>query len=126
MKQVLISFVGSNDEGKLMGKPDGAVLTLLSKMKFDEIYLLWNPTKEGKNFFAIADYLKKEILIRKRSKKVNLYAFELDNVTDHNEIYPKLLDFCKSIEKNNTEYTAAIALHMKKRYRENILSAIFI
>lgn len=112
MKTSLITFVGINDSGKLINKKheDGAILTVLSERKFNEIHLLWNPTKDNRNFYNIASYLKNEILKRKYCIEENIYLhpFECNYVTDHNEIYPKLLKVCKSLPKNRI-YTAAIA-----------------
>lgn len=106
-RKIFISFIGTNDAGKLNGKPDGAILTALKALKkADEVYLLWSPSDTFKNISA---YLKKEIIKRKLSHKVNSIPFDLDDVTDHNEIYPKLLDFCKVNLPVNPEIIAAIA-----------------
>ena len=40
--QILLSFVGSNDGGKLLGKPDGDVLTALKNEKFVLNFLISN------------------------------------------------------------------------------------
>lgn len=41
---------------------------------------------------------------------MNLHKFDCKNVTDHNEIYPKLLEICKELNISpDREYTAAIA-----------------
>ena len=105
--KVFVSFVGVNDAGKLIGKDDGAILTALKALKkVDKVHLLWSPTGKFKD---IANYLKKEIFNTKYCKDIFLQTFDLDNVTDHNEIYPKLLEFCKCNFKENEEVTAAIA-----------------
>ena len=105
--KVLVSFVGTNDAGKLIGKDDGAILTALTALKkIDKVHLLWSPTG---NFKDIANCLKKEITKRKISNNVILHPFDLDDVTDHNEIYPKLLDFCRDNLTTDEEVTAAIA-----------------
>ena len=108
-KKLLVSFIGNNDAGKLIGKNDGAILTLLSKRKFEEIHLLWNPSENKDiNFYKIAKYVKSEIIKRGYSNEIILHAIELNNVTDHNEIYPKLLRFCKSLnlDENSEVYSA--------------------
>ncbi|MCC6866860.1 MAG: hypothetical protein IT280_11965 [Ignavibacteria bacterium] len=105
--KIFVSFVGINDAGKLNGKDDGAILTALKALKkVDKVQLLWSPTG---NFRDIANYLKNEIINKKYCKNIFLHTFDLDNVTDHNEIYPKLLEFCKCNFKENEEVTAAIA-----------------
>lgn len=108
---MLLSFVGSNDAGKLAGGSDGAVLTVFKQRKFDEVHLFWN-SSEAKNisFEQIAGYLKKEIVERGYCSKVILHRFDCDDVTDHNEIYPKLLGLCRSLETDDEkEFTAATA-----------------
>lgn len=98
MKQtynILISFVGGNDAGKLYGKKDGAILTLIKARQFNEINLIWTKSEKEKfDGYKIAKYLEKEIKARKHCRVVYLHLFELEDVTDHNEIYPKLLELC--------------------------------
>ena len=111
MRHFLVSFVGSNDAGKLVGKQDGAILTALKKKRFDEIHLLWNPSKDAvRDFKKIAEYLKSEIVTRKYCSQVYLHEFDCQDVTDHNEIYPKLLEVCLSFgPAKGKKFTAAIA-----------------
>lgn len=105
--EILISFIGKNDAGMLDGKPDGAILTALKALKkVDEVYLLWSPNEEYKK---ISSHIKTEIIKRKYAVRVNTIPFDLDDVTDHNEIYPKLLDFCQTNLKHGAEVIAAIA-----------------
>ncbi len=105
--KILISFVGTNDAGKLDGKPEGAILTALHALpKFDEIILLWSPTGNFKN---ISKHLECEIIGNSFSKAVKLVPFDLDDPTDHNEIYPKLLDFCRNNLNENSDNIAAIS-----------------
>lgn len=110
-KSVLISFIGTNDAGALNNKNDGSVLTVLKNRKFDEATLLWTSYyKPEINYDFISRYVKNEIEKRGYVTKVRRYYFDLDDVVDHNEIFPKLLSH---LRKNfNPEYvkvTAAIA-----------------
>lgn len=109
--RVLLSFVGTNDQGKRMGKDDGAILTVFKRRSFDEVHLLWNPTdKKEIDFQDIANYVRGEIVKRGLCNRVILHRFDCKNVTDHNEIYPKLLSFCRSLGASTKKsYTAAIA-----------------
>ncbi len=105
--KILVSFVGTNDAGKLDGKSEGAILTALGALpKFDEIILLWSPTG---NFKKISKHLENVIIKYNFSKKVKLVPFDLDDPTDHNEIYPKLLDFCRNNLNESSENIAAIS-----------------
>lgn len=107
MRNVLISFIGTNDNNR---EKDGAVLTVFKdkNSKYDEVHLLCN-NSEFIDFIGIANYVRAEIIKRKYCKKVSIHIFECDDVTDHNEIYPKLLKFCKYIFSDASNYTAAIA-----------------
>ncbi|MCX8057591.1 MAG: RNA repair transcriptional activator RtcR family protein [Ignavibacteria bacterium] len=109
IKKILLSFIGTNDAGKLMGQEDGAILTILKQMKYDEIILLYNSSSEI-DFKGIGLYLIKEIKKRKLSNKVLLFELNINDVVDHNEIYEKLKTFCDTLPKNEfIEYTASIS-----------------
>jgi len=95
-REILVSFVGTNDAGTMRGPSDGAILTALANRKFDAANLLWNPTKD-RNFEQIAEHVRNEAIKRGYCEKVSLHEFECKDVTDHNEIYPKLLDFCRML-----------------------------
>lgn len=109
--KVLLSFIGTNDAGKLLGKNDGAILSSLINEQFDKIILLWNETELGEiKFSDILINLKREIKRRKLVKKIEDNEFFFDDVTNHNEIYTKLKEFTDTLEKNNnTKYAAAIS-----------------
>jgi hypothetical protein len=107
---ILISFVGSNDAGKLLGKNDGAILTLLKARKFDEVNLIWTKSEKEKfDGYKIAKDLEKEIKARKHCFSVYLHSFELEDITDHNEIYPKLLELCRDKFENRLRTIKLIA-----------------
>lgn len=110
-KKTFISFVGNNDS--VTGDKDGAILTALKadgyKNSFDEIVLIWTLSpKSEKSFFKIAEDVKEKILKDKLCKSVSLIQMDLMNVTDHNEIYPKLLQLLKSLNPRN-EVTVCIS-----------------
>ncbi len=111
IKNIFLSFVGSNDAGNLIKQNDGAILTALANQKFDEVILLWNqPKSKEVDFLAIAQYLKKEISKRKLAKKVSLHEIALSDPTDHNEIYIALKNFTDKLPKGEAlKYTAAIS-----------------
>lgn len=109
-----MSFIGTNDAGKLFSKSDGAILTALGyykKKNFDTIYLLWTSSKKERiNYDKISQYVKDEILKRKLCRDVKRVYLDIDNVTDHNEIYPKLLGFLRTnVDNSTSNATAAIA-----------------
>lgn len=113
MKTSLISFVGTNDRGtdNKGEKSEGAILTALRERKFNTLHLIYNPTKSGNNnFYDIAIHVRDTAVKKKYFNKsdIFLHSFECENVTDHNDIYPKLLKLCVSLPKG-IEYTAAIA-----------------
>ncbi|MBN2572365.1 MAG: hypothetical protein JXA68_09580 [Ignavibacteriales bacterium] len=110
-KDILLSFVGTNDAGKLSGDKDGAILNCLSLDKFDSVYLLWNKNTSGQiTFEEIVKYLKDEIKKRKLAKNIYDFEFSFNDVTDHNEIYKKLKIFTDSLNKSKEfSYTAAVS-----------------
>ena len=114
-KKILISFVGSNDAGKLLGENDGAILTALQNENFDEVILLWNEGEvKGKDkvvkYSEIVRQIRREIKNRKLATKSSDEEFVFNDVTDHNEIYQKLKEFADTLEKNeNISYTASIS-----------------
>lgn len=109
--KILLSFVGTNDAGKLLEKPDGAILTALKNEKFDIVYLLWNKGSSNKiSYQEISEYLKKEIKKRKLAQKIFINELHIKNVTDHNRIYVTLKDFTDNLPKSEElEYKAAIS-----------------
>ncbi len=110
-KEILISFVGSNDAGKQNGGGDGAILTALANQKFDEAILLWNQSKRSQNDFKkITSYLRAEIKKRKFARDVRTIELMISDVTDHNKIYETLKTFCDGLDKSSSKkYTAAIS-----------------
>jgi hypothetical protein len=111
IKNIILSFVGSNDAEKLINQNDGAILTALTNQKFDEVILLWNQTSIKKpNYSFISNYVKREILKRKLASKVTLIELKIKDVTDHNEIYASLKNFADQLLKaEKINYTAAIS-----------------
>ena len=95
----------------MTGSSDGAILTIFRSRKYDEVRLIWNESKtQHINLYKIAKYVKNEILDRGYCKSVKLHKIELNSVTDHNEIYPKLLAICNKINPSpNKHFTAAIS-----------------
>ncbi len=104
-----ISFIGTNDAGKLSQNDDGAVLTILKGRKFDKIILLYNAGGIIKNlniaYKDIAEYLKKEIIERNYCKpeKISINELIFEDVADHSSVYPVLLDYLQKTFPNATE-----------------------
>lgn len=108
-KKVLLSFVGFNDAGKLVGKKNGAILTAVKNEKFNEVILLWNDSKiEDITFEYILKHVKSELL--KQRIIVKDYLLTFNDVTDHNEIYNVIKKFTDTLPKtSNIKYSAAIS-----------------
>lgn len=112
-KKILLSFVGSNDAGKLLSDKDGAILTALKNEKFDEVILLWT---EGEvkgseiKYSDIVRHIRREIKKRKLADKSTDEELFIKDVTDHNEIYIKLKEFTDTLEKDgDVKFSAAIS-----------------
>lgn len=110
-KNILLSFVGSNDAGKLKGPFDGVILCALTNEKFDEAYLLWNKSgRKDLDFNKISKYVKDEASKRKLCEKVFIKELPIKDVADHNVVYPKLKEFCDSlIKEKSCSYFASIS-----------------
>ncbi len=112
-KKILLSFVGSNDAGKMIGNNDGAILTALQNEHFDEVYLLWNENKIKNSEIKYSDvilYLKREIKNRQLARKIYDEEFSIKDVTNHNEIYLQLKNFTDELNKNEkVQFTASIS-----------------
>ncbi len=111
-KTVLVSFVGANDKGDIPDHGEGAIITTFKERKFEETHLLWCRSQNKKiDFQIIAEGLKNKLESKGLCKEVFIHYFPCKNVTDHNEIYPKLLKMCqKQFDKRvNVTITAAIA-----------------
>lgn len=111
-KNILLSFVGSNDAGGMFGSDnDGAILTVFRERRFQEVHLLYNEGKAREiPYQLVAEHIKDELLSRKLCKNVFIHKIDIKFVTDHNEIYPLLLRFCRLLPVDeNIHYSAAIA-----------------
>lgn len=110
-KKILISFVGINDGGELIGNSDGAIYSALKNDSFDEVILLYNDNIVSKHSFKqILDYLKDKLISEKLVKNVKQHLIDLKDVTDHNEIYSKLKKITDTLHKGeDVSYTAAIS-----------------
>lgn len=103
--KVLISFVGNNDFNE---ERSGAILTVAENIEFGEIHLLWCRSKFT-DYNMIGKYVKSEIERKELSEKVVLEEIEIEDPTNHNEIYPKLMKYLKSIHRKNRKFFAAIS-----------------
>lgn len=101
----MFSFVGLNDDNR---KKNGAILTVLENENFGEVHLFWSKSKFYE-FDKIGKYVVSEIEKRKLCGKVTLTELKIKDPTDHNEIYPKLLQSLEEVQKSNRRYTAAIS-----------------
>jgi len=110
-KNILLSFVGTNDAGKLKGPNDGAILSALSNQQFDEVILLWNKSSsKDVNYQTVSEYIRSEIKKRRLTKKTEIKELPIKDVTDHNQIYLTLKQFTDSLTKTEKiRYTAAIS-----------------
>ena len=111
-KRILLTFVGSNDAGRMIdtNNNEGAIITALQNESFDEVHLLWNENNlNHPPYSEIVQYLSSQIIKRKLAKVVKESLLDINNVTDHNEIYLKLREFTNSLQKNSKIiYTASV------------------
>jgi len=110
--KILLSFVGSNDAGRLLenSKGEGAIVTALKNETFDEVILLWNENNYSKPTYSdIVKYLKREIKQLGLARKIVEHKMDITDVTNHNQIYTSLKSYVDKFPKNdNIKYTASI------------------
>jgi len=120
--KILLTFIGSNDAGKLLGKEEeGAVLTVLKEREFDRIHLLYNSSGEARNnnmsvkYYEIAKYLKSEIQKNNNIKKddIKITELQIDDITDHIAVYQQVMEYLEkeypNSKREKIEFTAAIS-----------------
>ncbi|MBX3042533.1 MAG: sigma 54-interacting transcriptional regulator [Ignavibacteriae bacterium] len=119
--KILITFVGTNDVGKLAGlEDDGAILTTLSERDFDYIYLLYTRgnariNDNMFNYLEISEYLKTIILENNYCKEsdVIIQEFICNKIAVHTEVYASLVKFLNEnfseIDIENNELFALIS-----------------
>ncbi|MBI9060289.1 MAG: hypothetical protein JEZ01_21155 [Labilibaculum sp.] len=109
---VLLTFVGSNDAGRLLenSKGEGAIITALKNESFDEVILLWNENNYSTPTYTdIVKHLKKEIKQLGLARKVVDHKMDITDVTNHNQIYTSIKSHADKLPKNdNVKYTASI------------------
>jgi transcriptional regulator with PAS, ATPase and Fis domain len=119
--KTLLTFIGSNDAGKLLDKEDGAILTVINERKFDDFYLLYNASGVAENngkkvaYKDVASYIKQEIVSNNNTKAANIHIKEADigNIIDHVSVYQYLVQFLNNefteSDRKKMDFTAAIS-----------------
>ena len=99
--KIFLSFIGENDCYPFERK--GAILSILTKLKFDKVYLLYNKESYLKPASDIFRYCEEHFpnttVLYKEAPSVN--------PTDYNTVYPAMYKAVKEIIKENqkAEYT---------------------
>ncbi|GMV52644.1 MAG: hypothetical protein D8M52_04770 [Chlorobi bacterium] len=105
----LVSFVGTTD-GLLAHEGRGPILTAVRELNPESVTLL---VTEGRNdrydYHDFAKKVKYAILAIKPNISVSRETMELDDPTDHNDIYPKLRSLLSRIQERYSDVTAAIS-----------------
>ena len=102
--KILLSFIGSNDAGKLLDKEDsGAIITVLKKRKYDQLFLLYNTSGKAYNsnktesvtYLEIAQYIKSELVRDSKfeADKVFIKELKFEDISDHISVYTVLKKF---------------------------------
>ena len=102
--KIFLSFIGENDCYPFERK--GAILSILTKLKFDKVYLLYNKESYLKPASDIFRYCEEHFpnttVLYKEAPSVN--------PTDYNTVYPAMYKAVKEIIKENqkAEYTISL------------------
>jgi len=102
--KILLTFIGDNDCYPFERK--GAILSILSKEKFDKIYLLYNKESYLKPASEIFLYCEKNF----PELKIAYQEAPAINPTDYNTVYPSMYKAVKHIiqENKNAEFTISL------------------
>ncbi len=105
----LISFVGTTD-GQLAPEGKGPILTAVAELRPSDVTLI---VTEGDNdridYQAYAGAVKKAISSIAPNVKVRRVTMDLDDPTDHNDIYPKLRSIIAKIAESDQSLIGAIS-----------------
>ena len=104
--KILLTFIGDND-CNIKEKP-GAILSILKKLEFDKLYILYNHDRYLKPASEILLYCRKHF----PNLTVHYQEAKSNNPTDYNTVYPSMYKAVKEIIKENEninpEYTISL------------------
>jgi len=102
--KILISFIGNND--CFTPEKPGAILSILEKMAFDKLYILYNSEKYLRPASAILEYC------RQKYPNMQTYYIEAlaDNPTDYNTVYPAMYNAVQKIKNENPNANFTISV----------------
>ena len=104
----LVSFVGVTDI-RLAQEERGPILTAVRELRPDRVVMFATEGDLQHDFARGAAAVKVAIKSVAPSTKVQTLTFEIDDPTDHNELYPKLKEALASVMTRNEEVVAAIS-----------------
>ncbi len=104
----LVSFVGVTDI-RLAQEERGPILTAVRELRPDRVVMFATEGDLQHDFARGAAAVKVAIKSVAPSTKVQTLTFEIDDPTDHNELYPKLKEALASVMTRNDEVVAAIS-----------------
>ncbi|MBK6291719.1 MAG: hypothetical protein IPF59_08155 [Ignavibacteria bacterium] len=106
---VLFSFIGVADTN-LAGESKGPIITAVTGLKPDAVYLIATQSENSKHDFLAGGGSVKKVLAKLEPRsKVTIVTLDIEDPTDHNEIYPKLKDLLAPYVKSGVDLTAAIS-----------------
>ncbi len=95
--KILITFIGNHDPFADRKKNPGPILSILTKRKFDKLYLLFNSDKYWDAFFAIKTYCNEHYPLLEVEPRIA----ESLNPTNYNLVYPAMYQVVQKIKKDN-------------------------
>jgi hypothetical protein len=109
LEATLFSFVGATDI-KLLDEARGPILTAVSNLKPRYVILIAT-TGAGVRYDLVGGASRLQHLIKAQSAftKVSIVTMDIDDPTDHNEIYPKLRELISFHSAKKSRLLAAIS-----------------
>lgn len=106
---VLFSFIGVAD-ARLAQESKGPIVTAVTGLKPDQVYLIATQSENSVHDFLSGGSSVKKVLAKLIPKsKVTIVTLDIEDPTDHNEIYPKLKELLTPHANDGSELVAAIS-----------------
>jgi DNA-binding NtrC family response regulator len=105
VKQVLLTFIGNND-CRLSDSVPGPILTILDRLRFDGVYLLYNHDRYLKPAAELVDYCRRDY----PGTRIRFQAAPAVNPTDYNTVYPAMFQAVSAVLQKEPEAEFTISL----------------
>lgn len=104
--KILITFIGNHDPFADGKENPGPILSILTKRKFDKLYLLFNHDRYWDSLIQTQEYCNRHY----PDMKVEYRQAESLSPIDYNLVYPAMYQVVQKIKKDNPKATYTISV----------------